>query len=155
MGTMADTKLGMSLDDIIQTNTKTNRKAVRRGGRPPKRGAAEAVNADSAAPKARGGVRKAGASRNPRIAPEEPQQSGRTLRPRRKRRGCDLLHPPVQLTTVLRSRVRTFMRSVHQSAWSAGGQTSRVPFKAHIRRGDAAPRLPTLQGRNRRGRRLD
>ncbi len=35
--------------------------------------------------------------------------------------------------------MRTFMRSVHQSAWSAGGQTSRVPFKAHIRRGDAAP----------------
>lgn len=135
---MADTKLGMSLDDIIQTNTKTKKKAVRRGGRPPKRGAAEAMDADSAAPKARGGVRKAGARRNPRKAPEEPQQSGRTLRPRRKRRGCDLLHPPVQFATVHRGRVRTFMRSVHhlrdigdvhQSAWSAGGQTSRVPFQ--------------------------
>lgn len=83
---MAAEKLNMSLDDIIETSTATRHPAQRRTGT--RRGTASAMDTDSA-PRARGGVRKAAGGRQAAAR----SGSDRTLRPRRRTRGCDLLQP--------------------------------------------------------------
>jgi hypothetical protein len=78
-------KLNMSLDAIIEKETKGGRRV-------PRRSSATAMDTGSRrGPK--DGVRKSGGRRQPPRQAAKQQTSGRTLRPRRRNQGCDQMQP--------------------------------------------------------------